>query len=241
MRRGEKGTPSRTLSQGSGVRASPPSRLLVHTPSWSQPHTCRPPGTSSSTPPPLPAREAAQGGPRTMPPPLPAGEVTQEGPRVTPPPLPGETGGPGRCMSHEHSTLTRSRTCTRAAWLGRASEKAGTLKESVVHETQDRRTDRSLTNTERCPEARRPHAASALWGSGPGVGPQRNGQWGSWGEVLLALPGPQHIGTRTPRGGREREGRPGKRRVRDGPARLETPLRVDTHLHPRQSWESRAG
>lgn len=32
---------------------------------------------------------------------------------------------------------------------------------------------------------------------------QRKGQRGSWGEVLLPLPGPLHTGTRTPGGGRE--------------------------------------
>lgn len=140
------------------------------------------------------------------------------------------------------TALTRSRTCTRAAWLGRASKRAGTLKERVACEAQDR-TDRWQFDKQQergVLGQSDPRAASALWGSGNGVGPPSNGGWGSWGKVLLPLPGPPHTATRML--GRGREGRQARKaRGPDGPAGLETLLCVDTHLRPRRSWECHAG
>lgn len=89
----------------------------------------RPPGSAST---PLPGAKVPLPAPGHSPPstpqPLPAGRAAREGA------FPVST------------ALTRSRTCTRAAWPGRASGRAGTLQERVVREKQDW-TDRSLTNS----------------------------------------------------------------------------------------------
>lgn len=84
------------------------------------------------------------------------------GTRWMPPPSPWDRRLP-RPMPQGGSTLTRSPTCTRAAWLGRASERAGTLKDRAVRKTQSH-TRRRRTSSPR----RAPRAVSAPWGAAQG-------------------------------------------------------------------------